>query len=154
MYCRESSTTMLVWTFVTATSLGTLVAGGIIRSSSSSIDFSQRLTREPDSYDGVSNAVDKLTSLSLVPEVAGLDFDPKNYADADMWNLYADVKGEHLVCLMQATDKGAGFLIEDKRTPPSAASPWTGDLKSEQLQRYRNRSQAKATRRTGNMVLA
>ncbi|KAF1837233.1 hypothetical protein BDW02DRAFT_519446, partial [Decorospora gaudefroyi] len=52
-----------------------------------------------------------------------------------MWARYVE-KGEHLVCLMQATDAGAGFLTADTRTPPSAASRWTGDLRSELAKWY------------------
>tara|TARA_R110002003_G_scaffold56_4_gene5076 strand:+ start:2785 stop:3204 length:420 start_codon:yes stop_codon:yes gene_type:complete len=55
-------------------------------------------------------------------------FDPKNAADNNMWTEYIK-KGEHMKCIMEATDAGAGFLVEDTRKPPSAASPWTGDLK-------------------------
>jgi len=66
---------------------------------------------------------------ALLPVVAGLDFDPKKYASDADWGKYTN-KGEHLNCLMTATDQGAGFLIDDTRIPASAASPWTGDLKS------------------------
>jgi hypothetical protein len=62
------------------------------------------------------------------PELAGLDFDIKNYATDAVWNQYV-AKGDHLQCVMGATDVGAGFLIQDTRKPPSAASPWTGDLR-------------------------
>ncbi|KAF1915304.1 hypothetical protein BDU57DRAFT_476936 [Ampelomyces quisqualis] len=47
-----------------------------------------------------------------------------------MWTTYVR-KGDHLNCVMVATDTGAGFLLEDTRKPPSAASPWSGDLKHE-----------------------
>lgn len=60
--------------------------------------------------------------------LGGLDFDPKVFANDDMWKQYL-AKGEHLNCLMHATDKGAGFLINDKRTQPSAASKWSGDMR-------------------------
>jgi hypothetical protein len=65
------------------------------------------------------------------PEIAGLDFDIKNFATDAVWKQYV-AKGEHLACAMTATDAGAGFLIQDSRTPPSAASPWTGDLRRRQ----------------------
>ncbi|KAI8936195.1 hypothetical protein NX059_006626 [Plenodomus lindquistii] len=64
------------------------------------------------------------------PITGGLDFGPGAIANDALWKQYV-AKGEHLICLMQATDAGAGYLIEDKRSPPSAASRWTGDLKSE-----------------------
>jgi len=69
------------------------------------------------------------TSLASPPEVAGLDFDIARFADDAKWMSYI-VKGQHLNCIMGATDAGAGFLIEDPRKPPSAASPWSGDLSS------------------------
>jgi hypothetical protein len=62
------------------------------------------------------------------PELAGLDFDINDYATDAVWNQYV-AKGDHLQCVMGATDVGAGFLIQDTRKPPSAASPWTGDLR-------------------------
>ncbi|KAH7080614.1 hypothetical protein BKA63DRAFT_563290 [Paraphoma chrysanthemicola] len=57
-------------------------------------------------------------------------FDRNDYADNAMWDRYVQ-KGEHFKCLMVATDVGAGFLIQDTRKPPSAASRWTGDLQQE-----------------------
>ncbi|KAH9865863.1 hypothetical protein J1614_009450 [Plenodomus biglobosus] len=64
------------------------------------------------------------------PVLGGLDFDPHKYASDAQWKQYVD-KGQHLICLMEATDEGAGYLIEDTRTPPSAASLWTGELDDE-----------------------
>jgi hypothetical protein len=61
------------------------------------------------------------------PASGNLDYDPNNYADEATWKKYV-AKGGHLVCLMEATDGGAGFLKEDTRRPPSAASPFSGDL--------------------------
>jgi hypothetical protein len=59
-----------------------------------------------------------------VPEIAfGTD-------DDDNWDKYV-AKGNHLNCIMRASDAGAGFLIDDKRKPPSAASIWSGDLRRE-----------------------
>jgi hypothetical protein len=55
-------------------------------------------------------------------------FDPVKYADDATWKKYVD-KGYHLKCIMEAPDQAAGFLTEDTRSPPSAASRWTGDLK-------------------------
>lgn len=70
--------------------------------------------------------------FNLGVETAGLDFDIKKYADDNMWKKYVE-KGEHWNCIMDATDAGAGFLIEDTRKPPSAASPWQGDLQGKIL---------------------
>jgi hypothetical protein len=64
-------------------------------------------------------------------EIAGLDFNIKNFATDAVWNRYV-AKGNRLACLMTATDAGAGFLIQDSREPPSAASSWTGDLRRTQ----------------------
>jgi hypothetical protein len=76
---------------------------------------------------GTSRLIDA-PAFSL-PETGGIDFDPKKYADEELWKKYV-AKGEHLICLMQATDQGTGFLTQDTRTPPSAASRWTGDMES------------------------
>jgi hypothetical protein len=76
-------------------------------------------------------------------------FDPAKFAEDALWKVratctmcietYTDfvpipqkkyvAKGHHLKCVMDATDEGAGFLVEDTRSPPSAASKWSGDLK-------------------------
>mgnify|MGYP006877402445 CR=1 FL=1 len=57
------------------------------------------------------------------------DFDPSKYADQTTWDKYVK-KGNHLLCLMAASDRAAGYLEQDTRDPPSAASKWTGDLRS------------------------
>lgn len=57
----------------------------------------------------------------------GGDFDPNVWADDELWNKYL-AKGQRLMCLMDATDQGAGYLMQDTRQPPSAASRWTSDL--------------------------
>ncbi|KAF1956344.1 hypothetical protein CC80DRAFT_362839, partial [Byssothecium circinans] len=51
-------------------------------------------------------------------------------AEDELWDK-ASCKGGRLVAAMLGTDEDAGKLIDDKRTPPSAASHWQGDLKSE-----------------------
>ncbi|KAF2032516.1 hypothetical protein EK21DRAFT_109896 [Setomelanomma holmii] len=56
------------------------------------------------------------------------------YADDALWKKYVD-RGNHLKCVMEARDAGAGALIDDKRKPPSAASQWSGDL-TEQLKTW------------------
>lgn len=83
----------------------------------------------------VTGRVDNTTSpnlpepgLLLPPALGGLDFDPTKYADDVTWAKYV-TKGDHLMCLMQATDKGAGFLAEDTRTLPSVASRFHGELR-------------------------
>ncbi|KAF2856423.1 hypothetical protein T440DRAFT_439477 [Plenodomus tracheiphilus IPT5] len=81
--------------------------------------------RVPRRLDGLPNGATPITGL--------IDFDPSNYASDALWQQYVD-KGHHLICLMEATDSGAGHLIEDKRNPPSAASQWTGDLRYEQAE--------------------
>jgi hypothetical protein len=77
----------------------------------------------------MSACIQSVTSLASPPELAGLDFDITRFADDARWNSYM-AKGRHLTCIMDATDAVSGFLIEDSRKPPSAASPWTGDLSS------------------------
>lgn len=63
------------------------------------------------------------------PELSGIDFNPDVFASDAQWRQYVD-KGLQLTCLMEATDQGAGYLLDDSRSPPSAASRWAGDLKS------------------------
>jgi len=67
---------------------------------------------------------------ALAPRTDGGDFNPGNWADDTKWQKYLD-KGHHLKCLMEATDRGAGWLSRDTRQPPSAASKWTGELRAE-----------------------
>jgi hypothetical protein len=74
-------------------------------------------------------AGDNDTTIFASPETGGLDFDFNSAADDEMWKRYID-KGSHHNCIMSATDTGAGFLMQDSRKPPSAASPWSGDLES------------------------
>lgn len=71
------------------------------------------------------------TSFELNQEgsVFRRDFDPDNLASDELWNVHVG-KGEKFTCRMKATDAGAGWLIGDQRKPPSAVSPWKGDLKS------------------------
>ncbi|EOA81968.1 uncharacterized protein SETTUDRAFT_72231, partial [Exserohilum turcica Et28A] len=59
----------------------------------------------------------------------GGDFDPNVWADDELWNKYL-AKGQRLMCLMDATDQGAGYLMQDTRQPPSAASRWTTELET------------------------
>jgi hypothetical protein len=54
-------------------------------------------------------------------------WDPSKVANDAMWNKYVS-KGQHIKCIMEAPDTGAGWLEQDSRTPPSAASKWSGDL--------------------------
>jgi hypothetical protein len=57
-------------------------------------------------------------------------YDPNRVAsDLDMNNYIA--KGNHRGCLLEATDRGAGMLSMDTRSPPSAQSLWQGTLESE-----------------------
>ncbi|KAL6708410.1 hypothetical protein ACN47E_002673 [Coniothyrium glycines] len=71
----------------------------------------------------------KIPGISI-PTIGGLDFDPKVYASDAIWQRHVE-KGNHLICLMQATDKGAGYLTMDNKKPPSAASRWTGDMQKD-----------------------
>jgi hypothetical protein len=71
-----------------------------------------------------------LNAPELVPALSANDFDPNNQADQALWDKYLK-KGDHMMCLMEATDKGAGWLEKDTRQPPSAASRWKGDLRGE-----------------------
>jgi hypothetical protein len=105
--------------------LAALAAGRALTQSMSSINTYTSRIGESDTIDDSQSV--NYPSPSDKPQSAGY-FDPKNTADNNMWTEYIK-KGEHLKCIMEATDAGAGFLIEDTRKPPSAASAWTGDLK-------------------------
>lgn len=69
------------------------------------------------------------------PELSGIDFNPDVFASDAQWRQYVD-KGLQLTCLMEATDQGAGYLLDDSRSPPSAASRWAGDLKNDLAKWY------------------
>ncbi|KAJ4986345.1 hypothetical protein SVAN01_08162 [Stagonosporopsis vannaccii] len=56
-------------------------------------------------------------------------FDEDFASEAD-WTKFTN-KGGALMCGLNGDDEKAGQQMGDKRTPPSAASPWTGDLKQE-----------------------
>jgi hypothetical protein len=77
---------------------------------------------------GTHSPADGIRGTNPLPELDGLDFDIGKFANDPVWAQYV-AKGDHLRCVMDATDAGAGFLIQDTRQPPSAASPWTGDLR-------------------------
>ena len=55
------------------------------------------------------------------------DYSPTNIASDAIWDKYQK-KGDHYQCLFEANDEGAGYLIEDERTPPSAQSIWKGSM--------------------------
>jgi hypothetical protein len=101
---------------ITVAILASLIEGRVPQHSSQSLGFSDE--------------TDINYLLPLTPVVtAGLDFDINKVADDAMWNQYVS-KGNHMNCIMDATDAGAGFLMEDTRKLPSAASLWSGSLKS------------------------
>lgn len=52
---------------------------------------------------------------------------PDKLATGGWWDKYRK-KGEHYQCLFAADDEGAGRLVGDTRTPPSAQSIWKGDM--------------------------
>lgn len=54
-------------------------------------------------------------------------FDPGNIASDGVWEKYR-AKGDHYQCLFVADDEGAGQLVGDTRTPPSAQSIWKGNM--------------------------
>jgi hypothetical protein len=54
-------------------------------------------------------------------------WNPSKVANDEMWKDFIR-KGQRLKYLMEAPDKGAGFLLGDARKPPSAASKWPADL--------------------------
>ncbi|KAL6703941.1 hypothetical protein ACN47E_008879 [Coniothyrium glycines] len=64
---------------------------------------------------------------SLRPAFGFFDDDLASAAD---WTTYTQ-KGGALMCALTSNDEAAGLLLHDKRTPPSAASIWRGDLRQE-----------------------
>jgi len=76
-------------------------------------------------------------ATSTTPSTPPNDDDETNEADRDiglalpasdeLWYKHMR-KGNSLDCGMRGTDIGAGYQLEDTRTPPSAASPWVGGL--------------------------
>jgi hypothetical protein len=78
-----------------------------------------------------------LDAPESAPALGGMDFDPADYAKKELWDKYLE-KGDHMMCLMEATDRGAGWLRKDTRQPPSAASRWTGDLRGEYIYLLKN----------------
>ncbi|KAF2621471.1 hypothetical protein BU25DRAFT_379643, partial [Macroventuria anomochaeta] len=58
------------------------------------------------------------------------DFFDGDHASEVDWKKFAE-KGSALMCGLNGDDEEAGIQMGDKRTPPSAASPWTGDLTRE-----------------------
>jgi len=102
-----------------ATTLVVVITGRVVDLSSQSANVSGSQIGSPDIVHGL----DHLNRL----QTRGY-FDPAKIADEAMWKKYLD-KGHHLKCIMEAPDQAAGQLEMDTRTPPSAASKWTGDLR-------------------------
>lgn len=69
------------------------------------------------------------SSFDSAVHTAGF-YDPNNLASDSLWGRYQR-KGAHYQCLFTADDRGAGRLVEDTRTPPSAQSIWKGSMSSE-----------------------
>ncbi|KAJ4380520.1 hypothetical protein N0V86_003877 [Didymella sp. IMI 355093] len=67
-----------------------------------------------------------IPNFSSVVHTAGY-YDSDSLTSDGLWNKYQR-KGEHYQCLFTAEDEGAGQLIEDTRTPPSAQSIWKGSM--------------------------
>jgi hypothetical protein len=65
---------------------------------------------------------------SLLP--LAIAFWDDDLASATDWDKFTH-KGGALMCGLEGTDRTAGRQLEDLRNPPSAASPWPGDLKQE-----------------------
>jgi hypothetical protein len=82
-----------------------------------------------------SKAPPEFSPPEFAPALGWGDFDTSIIANEALWDKYLQ-KGNHLMCLMEATDRGAGFLSQDTRQPPSAASRWTGDMIAERKTWY------------------
>lgn len=71
----------------------------------------------------------KLSTFGIdeyIVQTAG-EYNPNNLASDGIWDKYQK-KGNHYQCLFEANDEDAGRLVEDTRTPPSAASIWKGSM--------------------------
>jgi len=101
-----------------AATLVVVATGRVVDLSSQSANVSESQIGTSDESNGVPH-VNRLQARGY--------FDPAKFADEAMWKKYLD-KGHHLKCIMEAPDQAAGQLEMDTRTPPSAASKWTGDL--------------------------
>lgn len=78
----------------------------------------------PIASDG--GSVDDKPSYDVLVVTAG-EYDANNIASDGTWDKYRK-EGDHYQCLFEANDEGAGRLIEDTRTPPSAQSIWKGSM--------------------------
>lgn len=76
------------------------------------------ITDSEDDLDACNPDVDE----SCLPRITIAEF-----ASDALWNKHIR-KGNSLHCSMCGTDVGAGYQVGDTRTPPSAASRWTGGV--------------------------
>jgi hypothetical protein len=127
---QQSQVTFVMLFLVTWAALAALVASATSRAARPTFSAAEIL-RPVDNVEHIGSRSQRGRHplLEPIPETAGLDFDINNFASDKLWAEYI-AKGNHLNCIMDATDAGAGFLVGDKRKPPSAASPWSGDLRS------------------------
>lgn len=79
----------------------------------------------PNTFDHVNDT--QAIEHDSANRLAARAWDPSKVATDATWSTYVQ-KGQRLKCLMEAPDKGAGWLLKDTRTPPSAASKWSGDI--------------------------
>jgi hypothetical protein len=84
-------------------------------------------TQQPARAEVEENGVEGYGSIFTRQEPAFFDDD---LASAEDFKKATD-KGGALTCAMAGTDRTAGLMLKDTRTPPSAASVWTGDLRQE-----------------------
>jgi hypothetical protein len=100
-----------------------------------SVNTSDTVSDTPVKFNGTTGPINAhISNATQIADVGpkfhnrAITFDPKKGADDAMWTRYIG-KGEHSICLMEATDAGASWLESNSRSPPSAASKWTGDLR-------------------------
>ena len=129
LHTRYLSIMVTKFLIIVACSLATSVWSRSIETSLPLNISSSKLINSSGIDNETAYAGDTSAFLGPVPMVAGINVDMP-YADDAMWRKYVETKGNRLLCLMRATDRGAGFLTEDQRTPPSAASRWLGDFQS------------------------
>jgi hypothetical protein len=110
---------------LTATSTARVINNGPVTPDSIS-PLNSRLLDNPTGPEDLSVNSSALTPVDSNAILTGV-FDPNVWASQTLWDQYLE-KGRRLSCLMQASDQGAGWLIQDTRQPPSAASRWTSNI--------------------------
>lgn len=109
-------------------SLLTLTNGEISKDVRESFDLSRPLAKKQHDQHYRAD-VSQGDTMQLYPRHRQW-YDPDVLADQTTWDRYVS-KGRALMCAMRNSDKFAGEMLNDARSPASAASVWQGDLTRE-----------------------